>query len=164
MSHLYQPAAAAEAARRATTEAAMQMAAEVEERMAADWASKNNAMVAEAKTQELRTTKKIAALEKTVAAAVQTVADAPETQRAKVLSKQMSIIQQQQDSLKNILKQAEKEQVEMSATIVAHNAVFNALSGSDMDGGTRKNRKRTKKHKKKRGKKTRSHRSKRYKR
>jgi len=149
-------------------QAAKQIAAKAEERIAAEWANKKRATAAEAKAQELNTKRKIAELEQTVAAAVQTVAVAPEMQREEVLSEQMSIIQKQKDILENMFTKAENEQVQMAATTLAHESVFKALgdllSDDDMGSGTKKNRKRTKKHKKKRGKKTRRHRSKRYKR
>jgi hypothetical protein len=94
------------------------------------------------------------------------VAEASDTQKEQVLVKQIATLQQQVTALKNKVSELETETVNIAATNTASNAVSDALA-FDMDmgrGGTRKNRKRTKKHKKKRGKKTRRHRSKRYKR
>jgi hypothetical protein len=90
------------------------------------------------------------------------VAEASDTQKEQVLVKQIATLQQQVTALKNKVSKLETETVNIAATNTASNAVSDALA-FDLDGGTRKNRKRTKKHKKKRGKKTRRHRSKRYK-
>ena len=93
------------------------------------------------------------------------VAEASDTQKEQVLVKQMATLQQQVTALKNKVSKLETETVNIAATNTASNAVSDALAfDMDMGRGTRKNRKRTKKHKKKRGKKTRRHRSKRYKR
>ena len=93
------------------------------------------------------------------------VAEAPETKKEQVLVNQIATLKQQETALQKQISKLETEAVNIAATNTARKAVSDALAFElDTGGGTKKNKKRSRRHKKIRGKKTRRHISKRYKR